>query len=313
MSEIFFLYKGYILRGPIVIGGIGGSGTRIVAQIIMECNFYLGTDLSAANDNLWFTLLFRRPAWFRCVLESNDDSDIYDALKIFRKAMQGTALDQIDIELIDQAISDLTPCPQGIEWANPDPWLESLRSFMDQWLKDRRSSFLNVSSCVDLSIYRGWGWKEPNSHIFLPYFCRFLEDLTYIHVIRHGIDMAYSGNQNQVKLWGSMYGINQTDEQIVPASSFHYWIRANQKAISLGEKLLGDRFLRITYEELCSRPEKEIKRLIEFLGLSLSEETLARINKIPSPPASIGRYKEHNTSWTTDDDVRSLNLMGYEY
>ena len=49
-----------IIKPPVAIGGVGGSGTRLIAQILHEAGFYLGDDLSYAIDNLWFTLLFRR-------------------------------------------------------------------------------------------------------------------------------------------------------------------------------------------------------------------------------------------------------------
>ena len=44
-----------------MIGGVGGSGTRVVAQMMSEAGVYIGDLLNEPNDNLWFTLLFRRP------------------------------------------------------------------------------------------------------------------------------------------------------------------------------------------------------------------------------------------------------------
>ena len=48
---------------PLVIGGLGGSGTRVVADILLAQGWYLGQDLNRAKDNLLFTLLFKRPYW----------------------------------------------------------------------------------------------------------------------------------------------------------------------------------------------------------------------------------------------------------
>src|SRR6266550_6138718 len=45
---------------PVAIGGVGGSGTRLVAEILRHLGYYMGRDLNEASDNLWFTLLFRR-------------------------------------------------------------------------------------------------------------------------------------------------------------------------------------------------------------------------------------------------------------
>ena len=47
-------------HSPVAIGGVGGSGTRLIAQLLMELGVYMGSDRNDANDNLWFTLLFKR-------------------------------------------------------------------------------------------------------------------------------------------------------------------------------------------------------------------------------------------------------------
>ena len=59
------------------IGALGGSGTRAVAQFIIDLGVYLGDDLNFANDNLLFTPLFRNPTWYGNV------SDFSDRLKVF--------------------------------------------------------------------------------------------------------------------------------------------------------------------------------------------------------------------------------------
>lgn len=45
---------------PVVIGGVGGSGTRLIAECVKKLGFFIGNDLNDAFDNLWFTLLFKR-------------------------------------------------------------------------------------------------------------------------------------------------------------------------------------------------------------------------------------------------------------
>ena len=44
---------------PIAVGGIGGSGTRLIADCLRELDLFIGGDLNPAYDNLWFTLLFK--------------------------------------------------------------------------------------------------------------------------------------------------------------------------------------------------------------------------------------------------------------
>ena len=60
---------------PVVIGGVGGSGTRLIAQCLNELGFFLGPDLNEANDNLWFTLLFKRTRILTSSEEEFNDID----------------------------------------------------------------------------------------------------------------------------------------------------------------------------------------------------------------------------------------------
>ena len=72
------------LDTPIGVGGVGGSGTRLIAAILQELGFYLGRDLNEPLDNLWFTLLFKRQAaldW--------SYTEFARVLEIFKKAMCG--------------------------------------------------------------------------------------------------------------------------------------------------------------------------------------------------------------------------------
>jgi hypothetical protein len=49
------------LTGPVAVGGIGGSGTRVVARILQILGGYIGGDLNATLDNLLFEKLMARP------------------------------------------------------------------------------------------------------------------------------------------------------------------------------------------------------------------------------------------------------------
>jgi len=44
MSELF--------GPPIVVGGLGGSGTRVIALMLERLGFFMGDDLNHAHDNM---------------------------------------------------------------------------------------------------------------------------------------------------------------------------------------------------------------------------------------------------------------------
>ena len=61
------------MPAPIIaMGGIGGSGTRACAQILLNAGYHLGSDLNEALDNLTFSLIFKRQSalmWNRTTFE----------------------------------------------------------------------------------------------------------------------------------------------------------------------------------------------------------------------------------------------------
>ena len=44
---------------PIAIGAIGGSGSRVLAQVVHAAGVSLGSNLNSSNDNLEFTTRFK--------------------------------------------------------------------------------------------------------------------------------------------------------------------------------------------------------------------------------------------------------------
>src|SRR5690348_1070657 len=44
----------------VAVGGLGGSGTRLIASLLAEFGVFIGHDLNKELDNLAFTLLFKR-------------------------------------------------------------------------------------------------------------------------------------------------------------------------------------------------------------------------------------------------------------
>ena len=44
------------MTAPVAIGGVGGSGTRLVAQLLSGAGIHMGDDLNGSSDTLWFTL-----------------------------------------------------------------------------------------------------------------------------------------------------------------------------------------------------------------------------------------------------------------
>lgn len=280
--------------GPVVIGGIGGSGTRVVGDIVRGLGVYMGSDLNASADNLWATLLLRRPGWFR---DSRLDGDveIHRALAILGDAAGGRL--QLDVaaeKLLARAADDF--CQQGLS---------------RQWSQSRVASLLEQGqSGISHPV---WGWKEPNSHVYVELIGEHFGHSRYVHVIRNGLDMAYSTNQWQLATWGWLYGLAviTSASDVSPTAALEYWIRANRAAIETSLRLLGERFLVVNFDELCAHPEREVTRLAAFVGTDVPAAHLAELANIPQGASSSGRWRRRGSSAFSQQQLEEVAALGF--
>jgi len=240
---------------PIAIGGVGGSGTRVVAALAKSLGVYMGSTVNTANDNLEF-------------LKSR--------------------------ELLCE--SDSTLRRRNI--------MKELRSFEDRMHRD----FLEQITYRD-----NWGWKVPGQFHLLRYTADYFPELKYIHVIRNGLDMAFSKNLNQLRNWGEFHGIS-VDDPKDPVLALKYWISANQFAVNEGAKYLGSRFFMLNFDDLCSKPDETIEKVTAFISseASVNDEKKETLRSLISPPASICRYKTYNYKDIFDpDSIEEVRKFGF--
>jgi len=283
---------------PVVIGGMGGSGTRVVAEIVSALGWHLGDDLNEPGDALGFTLLFKHPHWWG----ERRAARTVGALQLLARAQRGLrSRAPRDVVLAVTAAARLM--------ASGHNHLGEGRGF---WPLARAWRLLRPPTGPTGGHPR-WGWKEPNSHLFLEPIAAAFPELRYIHLLRHGVDMALSANQQQLLRWGPQLGIALPSRpEDLPRASLRYWVEANRRAFGVGAKLGPERFLALRFEDLCYRPREEVPRIAAFLGQELSELELERLSSIPNPPASIGRHRQCDRRAFRAEDLEALEELGYE-
>lgn len=286
----------YKKNGPVVIGGIGGSGTRVVAEMLLRFGFYIGDDLNGtARDNLWYTLLFVRRDWY--YKNRNNKQTIRTGLSLLSKAMITRRIPSLpELEFLRQAV---------VPMRGSRSFGLVLRRFKRAW------KMLILGSHKELN-YVGWGWKEPNSYLLISDMAEYFDNFKYVHVIRHGLDMAFSKNQHQLFRWGPLYGVEiPKSSSDVPVASLQYWVKANQYALRAGKKLGHEKFLLVNFDQLCKSPESEIQKIISFLKISPSRKVYEEALNIPRELKSIGRYRDHNLNQFDSNDLSALQRLGF--
>lgn len=246
----------------------------MVALLLEEIGFFIGSDLNESLDNLWFTVLFKRPAWY--ARPSTRRRRTAAAVRPFiRKMTTGRPL---------------TPRELGtVAWAGAALAVrghDHLRSGSGlRWPAARVASLLSARG-HDPARYVGWGWKEPNSHILIAELAASIPGMRFVHVIRDAHQVALGANQTQRLIWSRHLGLDpRTHQAADDGAALHFWAVANERTAALGEMLLGDRFLVLDVNLLCAEPERELARLLAFLGLGVGPATWERLVSIPRPDA----------------------------
>ncbi len=287
-------------NGPVVIGGVGGSGTRVVAKILTDIGYYMGSDLNDALDNLWFTLLFKRPAWF--CRQKHLQAQVIKGLTLFEKRMKnkGRITSGEWLFLIAAALDLML---HGHD---------HLRSGSGIWPLIRLKNLLAAPRKPNQP-YSGWGWKEPNAHIYLDCLNRHFPELRFILVIRHGLDIATGNNQAQLYNWGPLFGIAPPKtHRNLPAASLEYWIKANQTALSKGRQCLKDRFYVVRFDDLQKNPRAELDQLLVFLNYRGHDASLiGRLSKDIAPPQNPRRWQALNGFDLPDAFLEDVRKMGF--
>lgn len=139
-----------------------------------------------------------------------------------------------------------------------------------------------------------WGWKEPRSMYLLPFWHELFPQLRFLHLVRDGRDMALSTNQNQLLKHGTAMLGPEEGGYPQPVRSLALWVRANTLVANFGERVLGPRYLRLRYEDLCAHPPATAARVFAFFGLP--QETAARAATLVAPPPSLGRWRQQEAA-----------------
>ncbi|HET6632965.1 MAG TPA: sulfotransferase [Rhodanobacteraceae bacterium] len=273
---------------PVAVGGVGGSGTRLVARMLDALGFRLGADRNEADDTLWFTLLFKQ----REVL-ALDDAAFEARLRLLVGGLTAAGPpDAAQRELLDQLCHERLQAPAA-------------------WLRQRAATLIEaMADGVAEAKHDRWGWKEPNTHVVLDRLTRALPRLRYIHVMRSGLDMAWSGNRNQLELWGpALLGRPVED---TPRDALAYWCAAHRRVLEIGAAM-GRRFLLLDYDAFCQSPGQGVAQLLDFLGQPPAPQRVAQLAALVAAPASLGRHRAHDLGKLDPADVayaRQLESQG---
>ena len=283
---------------PVIIGGVGGSGTRVISEALILMGFDMGHTLNHASDNLLFTLLFKRKQW---LLDNiHNDAIVRPVIELFCQLSGYNSRLAFENKLLFLRIF--------FDWMRNKETVSGLgRRFAyknaQKVLNNRKKSRLEADN---------WGFKEPNSWLFLPHFKNMFPKLKYIHTIRHGVDMSLSENQQQCINWSKIVlGEDVSATDCTPQKSLKYWLKANEQVMKFGEQLPPNRFLVVKFEDLCEKPVETMERLITFLDAEITPQVREAVLALPQASKCKHKFTNEIISSYDTTDLRALERFGY--
>jgi len=140
-----------------------------------------------------------------------------------------------------------------------------------------------------------WGWKEPISHLIAPDLIAHFPDARYVHLMRHGLDMAFSQNRRQVRRFGRLLDSDLEKHDVGPQDILRYWIWANRRVVDVVRAADPSRTHIVVFDDLCTAPAGEIARLLEFLEIAVDT---GRLNALATSPGRRRPWDgtDHRTS-----------------
>ena len=150
-----------------------------------------------------------------------------------------------------------------------------------------------------------WGVKVPRNILMLGYWQQRFPRFKFVHLIRSGLDMAYSDDRRQLHMVGDLVLTDEERGYDERLQSMAYWRRVNASAADFGERELAPRYLRIRFEDLCAEPARVCRGLGRFLN-SPDPACVAQagVREI-SPPPTLGRW-QHRPA----EEVAELDRVG---
>ena len=282
--------------GPVVVGGLGGSATRVFARLLQLSGHAIGADLNESLDHLGFTLLCKG----RLELDTQERWAPAALRLVERATWSGGRPTPEELASLRAALSRVLV--HGHDHLGSGRGIWALRRAWRLW---------RPRPAIGPGDDR-WGFKEPNSHLFLPALAAQFPAMRYIYVLRHGLDMAFSDNLQQLRRWGPALGVAvPSSDEHAPVAQLAFWVAAAERAQQLGEELLGERFCCVRYDELTETPAPVLDEFADFLDVPRARLAGPEVEAVTRPSASSGRWRRRDIGRFPRHLIEAVERLGF--
>ncbi|NOX08328.1 MAG: sulfotransferase [Gammaproteobacteria bacterium] len=244
-------------KQPVIILGMGRSGTSMLSRLLESLGLFVGKDKRGGNNESWF--FYRLNDWMlRCANATWDNPHNFNFID-----------DQFREDFSRVAESHM----RGIGRVNYLGWKNALK-YRD--IKD-----------IDFP----WGWKDPRNTFTIDVWKEIFPECKVVHIYRHPLDSAesarYGKESNKVKKkrnwrWGVRealllrvgYQLSARTGNIHEAIKL--WEEYLVKALSWTD-VFGDNIHHVRYESLLEDPMPVMQELLQFIDMPAAEAEISRV------------------------------------
>jgi hypothetical protein len=120
-----------------------------------------------------------------------------------------------------------------------------------------------------------WGWKDPRSTFTLPVWLDVFPQAKVIHLVRHGVDVAWSLRKRERKREHKSERKTFSERCLDLAGGLELWAEYVTEGLRRMAELPPGRGLMLRFEDLVAEPDRSAGRLSEFLGHPIRPEVIA--------------------------------------
>jgi len=290
-------------KGPIVVTGTGGSGTRVMAEVLVKLGGFMGHNHNGKpldNMDSGFFLTGNTSDMRAHFRFNRREEYTKRKIKLFEKAFFFEPYLLRDWLLIFRILfSFLRPSDFWAVWKRPHRTGESRTATLSKILRIKTNTPVPSDA-------KFWGFKDPDAVYILKALLEYYPNMKLIHMVRDGRDMALSDQKKPYMFYSSIF---DTDKEYSIKNVFKYWTEFNIWVLNFIQKnMKEDRILIVKFEDLCQKPIEEINKIANFLEIDIKEDSPAYT--VPKVINSIGRWK---TKAYEFDDIDDLALKKFSY
>lgn len=248
-------------RPPVIIMGMHRSGTSLIARVLDECGLFLGKDLEANYESIFFLTinewLLRQSggAW--------DNPEPFDII-LKNPELRQLIVDHLKYKIASLKVIHYTGIKKYLQGKNP----------------------------LNMDIH--WGWKDPRNIFTMPIWLDIFPEAKIINIYRHGIDVAQSlflrENKNLTKLKKSyllkkclrLYAFIEKSRGFVSSplclnldGCFHLWERYMERSLKMTDSISNE-ILTIKFEDFVKDPKVKLSEILSFCQVEADNEKVLK-------------------------------------